>query len=412
VIVSVVNADAGDLRPSKPQAHEQHPDERFMSTSRRAYFCYPAALGLAGATAVVLTAGVTAASTALALLLSAAAFAAAGRLYSINAREIRGPSPAVAVALHSGPGDSALRALCLRAMPVWAKQLETSRRAGDEAVNALTQLFSGTVRRLTNAIDASRRAVSELTGDGAGMLAAIEHSDADLRGVAETLASLQSARDAMLAEVKGYAQDLKEMSQTVQHIAMQVRLLSFNAAVEAARAGEAGRSFSVVAGEMRQLATLSAEAGATMMRKVEMIERIDQTLAEMFRASPGAGESDAGAITRAEIAIRDVMERFKRLTTVLSGTVEIMESESAGVRREISDALVQLQFQDRVSQILAHVAANCEALTTGLHRDPHAVLDAGRWMQDMARDFSTHEEFDNLGAPPSRNRQAESLTFF
>jgi hypothetical protein len=58
------------------------------------------------------------------------------------------------------------------------------------------------------------------------------------------------------------------------------------------------------------------------------------------------------------------------------------------------------------------VAANCEALTRGLEKDPRAVLDAGRWMQDMARDFSTHEEFDNIGALPSRNRQAESLTFF
>jgi methyl-accepting chemotaxis protein len=297
-------------------------------------------------------------------------------------------------------------------MPVWAKQLQTSRRAGDEAVDALSQLFAGTVRRLANAISASRGAVSELSADGDGMLAAIDRSDADLRGVAETLENLLGAKDAMLAEVKRYAKDLKDVSQTVQHIALQVRLLSFNAAIEAARAGEAGQSFAVVAGEMRQLATLSAQAGETMTRKVELIERIDQTLADMFRASAGSSGGEAGAIARADLAIRDVMERFKRLAKVLSGTVEIMEKEGEGVRREISDALVQLQFQDRVSQIVGHVAANCEALTKGLERDPAAALDAGRWMQDMARNFSTHEEFDNLGTPPSRNRQADSLTFF
>ena len=177
-------------------------------------------------------------------------------------------------------------------------------------------------------------------------------------------------------------------------------------------AGEAGQSFSVVAAEMRQLAGMSAEAGATMARKVELIERIDHTLADMFRSSSGSNESDAGAIARADAAIRDVMERFKRLTTVLSSSVEIMESESEGVGREISDALVQLQFQDRVSQIVAHVAANCTSLTDSLERDSAAALDAERWMNDMALGFSTHEEFENLGGKPGRAGKTENLTFF
>jgi methyl-accepting chemotaxis protein len=106
------------------------------------------------------------------------------------------------------------------------------------------------------------------------------------------------------------------------------------------------------------------------------------------------------------------MERFKRLTTVLSSSVKIMESESEGVGREISDALVQLQFQDRVSQIVAHVAANCTSLTDSLNRDSAAALDADRWMKDMTLGFSTHEEFENLGEQPGRSHKLENLTFF
>ena len=380
--------------------------------TRRSYFCYPAALGLAGAATLVIVAGPTAASATLATLFVAAAMGAGSRLYVLGARDMRQAGKAAATQAAERSDNPALRDLCVRAMPVWAKQLETSRHAGEEAVMALTQLFGGTVRRLSNAVAASRGAVSELSGDGGGMLATIDHSDADLRGVAGTLEKLQAAKDAVLGEVKGYAKELKEMAQTVQHIALQVRLLSFNAAIEAARAGEAGRSFSVVAAEMRQLAGLSAEAGATMARKVELIEHIDQTLADMFRASSGSDESDAGAIARADAAIRDVMERFKRLATVLSSSVEIMESESEGVGREISEALVHLQFQDRVSQIVAHVAANCTSLTDSLNGDTDAALDADRWMKDMALDFSTHEEFANLGERTGRTRKLENLTYF
>jgi len=371
------------------------------------YFLYPAALGLGGAAIIAFVPGLTAASATFAAFFAAATLGTAARLYVLSGRDIRDARKSVAVNAHAH--DVTLRDVCLRAMPVWAKQLETSRHAGDEAVDALSQLFGGTVRRLAKAVAASRSAVSEVSGEG-GMLATIDRSDADLRGVAQTLENLQAAKDAVLAEVKRYATDLKEMSQTVQHIALQVRLLSFNAAVEAARAGEAGKSFSIVAAEMRELAGKSAEAGATMTRKVEMIEHIDHTLADMFRATNGSHGSDTGAIARADAAIRDVMDRYKRLTGILSNTVQVMESESESVGREISDALVQLQFQDRVSQIVAHVASNCASLTETLKRD--SALDADRWMKEMALEFSTHEEFDNLGGKAGRARETENLTFF
>ncbi len=70
-------------------------------------------------------------------------------------------------------------------------------------------------------------------------------------------------------DINSQVMSITESIAIIDQIAFQTNILSLNAAVEAATAGEAGRGFAVVAGEVRNLATRSAEAAKEIKNLVE-----------------------------------------------------------------------------------------------------------------------------------------------
>ncbi len=70
-------------------------------------------------------------------------------------------------------------------------------------------------------------------------------------------------------EINSEVESIADAITVIDQIAFQTNILSLNAAVEAATAGEAGKGFAVVAGEVRNLASRSAEAAKEIKDLVE-----------------------------------------------------------------------------------------------------------------------------------------------
>ena len=76
-----------------------------------------------------------------------------------------------------------------------------------------------------------------------------------------------------MEEINSQTSAINEAITIIDQLAFQTNILSLNAAVEAATAGEAGRGFAVVAGEVRTLASRSAEAAKQIKTLVENAQK-------------------------------------------------------------------------------------------------------------------------------------------
>lgn len=378
------------------------------ASSPNACFWYPVALGLTGGIGLIFVAGVTVLNFCVAIIFLGAAIFVGRRLSRPHDVAVDHLVRSQANAI------SNLRKIYAQSFPIWTRQIDTSREMANAAVLSLTRLFSNTVNKLEKTLAATRNTVQNASGESNSMTGSIADSERDLRRVLEILVALHDSRDSILVEVANHADNLNEMAADIKKIAMQVRLLSFNAAIEAARAGETGRGFSVVASEMRQLATLSEETGTRMVKTLQTINSINPTQKQASRHENQLMDGEGNYINMSESIIREVLQRFEKTTTDLAQSVAIMEQESASVRSNISDALVALQFQDRVSQIQAHVTDSLNAFHAVIENDAYSDIDAETWIHEMAQEFSTHEEFGNLHDKGSTliKHKADDLTFF
>ncbi len=268
-----------------------------------------------------------------------------------------------------------------KVIPVWTGQIETSRAEMETAVSALTERFSGIVDKLNQAVEASSAATESIEDGGNGLVAVFAKSEKELGVVVASLKSAMNSKAAILDKVQGLNQfiaELQEMAADIASIAAQTNLLALNAAIEAAHAGQMGRGFAVVAAEVRKLSALSGEAGKRIAHKVGVIS------AAIVAARQTAEEStleEGRSKFASEATIGAVLSDFRSVTDALVQSSRILKDESIGIKSEISEALVQLQFQDRVSQIMSHVELNIAGLPAYLEQNRRQFEQAGALQQ-------------------------------
>jgi methyl-accepting chemotaxis protein len=164
------------------------------------------------------------------------------------------------------------------------------------------------------------------------MINAFATSVTDASGRLDTLRSVMFQIMGQISEMSDISDRISKMVDTIRKIASQTNLLALNATIEAARAGDAGRSFAVVAGEVRKLAEDSRAA-------TESIDQIVTEVRELTEATIEVADSASGEVEAAKTQIGQV---DTSINSVLSDLRVVQQSVvvARGTVRELTDAVI------------------------------------------------------------------------
>ena len=182
----------------------------------------------------------------------------------------------------------------------------------------------------------------------------------DATSVARTGGTIVSDAVEAMTRIEDSSKRISEITSVIDGIAFQTNLLALNAAVEAARAGEAGRSFAVVATEVRALAQRSAQAAkditaliaasdAEVTDGVKLVRLAGDTLQQIVEASARVSST----ISEIATAAGEQANGIDEMSQTVSHMDEITQHNAALAEDSASAARILLEQTDQLNRLVA-----------------------------------------------------------
>jgi methyl-accepting chemotaxis protein len=211
-----------------------------------------------------------------------------------------------------------------REISVTANQISTTAQEFAETMNEVSQVADETAK---------------LAGTGKKSLQHMEQIMGQMVQAAQSIAS-------KLAVLNEKASNITSVITTITKVADQTNLLSLNASIEAEKAGEYGKSFAVIAKEIRRLADLTANATLDIEKIVtEIMTAVSTSVTGMddFTHEIKEGTEEVGSVAE---QLNTIMEQVQVLTSRFESINDGMQAQAIGAE-QINDAISQLNMSAR-----------------------------------------------------------------
>ena len=174
--------------------------------------------------------------------------------------------------------------------------------------------------------------------------------------VSKMVDSMASSADVML-DLNHVSENIGSIVDVIGEIAGQTNLLALNAAIEAARAGEQGRGFSVVADEVRTLATRTQDSLNQVLGMITKLQTAAKNTTNNLRETQSSGDNVESRTNFSGEALNNIMERVEKISESSIQIAAAVEEQS-NVTEDINSSLVQIK--DLTSGTLKNSTKTCD----------------------------------------------------
>lgn len=219
---------------------------------------------------------------------------------------------------------------------------------------------AGNVQSVASATEELSASIGEITSQVGQSTEMTSKAVVEAEQVNSTVNSLNEA-----------ASRVGEVVDLIASIAEQTNLLALNATIEAARAGDAGKGFTVVASEVKSLASRTAKA----------TEEISTQIADMqksTKASVGAISKITeivGEINNVISGIAAAVEEQSAATQEISRNAEFASVSTQETRQNVEEVLQAIQETNSVSENILEVSSDLQLRTNELQHATAAFME-------------------------------------
>ena len=211
---------------------------------------------------------------------------------------------------------------------------------------------------VTGSMDARTRAIeaAERTLDNVQVVTeAAESMNAAAQTISESMGRSKTAvdkihgrtqdADASTARLREAAQSMGGVVKLISDIAQQINLLALNATIEAARAGEAGKGFSVVASEVKSLASQTTTATTKIAAEIGSMQDASGEVGDILASI----SDEIGTIREVVAGIAGSTEAQSRATGEILANMRLASSGVSGISMSLDNWVVGME-ERRVSR--------------------------------------------------------------